>query len=181
MKDFIVVACATVTFLVAGCESTDPTEAVEQDEVAGVATAFFETYSERSDWNKLLSFYSKDMQFEDVLLQLKLEGLDEFKKFYDWPNPEFKKMSPDQNHLVVETLATSGNRVAVARGHLNPFMWKGEQVDSAWGMEFTIWLFFDDELKIVRQIDWMEYDDRVLENVIKRIRKDGLDSKPPGL
>ena len=53
-------------------------------------------------------------------------------------------------------------------------------MEPAWGMEFTIWLYFDENLKIVRQIDWIEYDDRVLESVIKRIRETGPPSSPAG-
>jgi hypothetical protein len=41
-------------------------------------------------------------------------------------------------------------------------------------MKFTIWLYFDEDFKIKHQVDWFEYDDKVLESVINRIRKDGL-------
>ena len=162
--------------LTCGCQET-PTETrnTSSRDVAQVATEYFATFAERADWEKLLSFYSPDLQFEDIVLQMKLESFEDFKEFYDWPNPDFEKLSPDQQHLVVETLATYGNRVAVARGHLNPFMWQGELVDPPTGLEFTIWLYFDENLKIIRQIDWMEYDHGVLESVIKRVREEGVD------
>ena len=46
-------------------------------------------------------------------------------------------------------------------------------------MNFTILLVFDENLKIKKQIDWIEYDAKVLESVIQRYRAEGVD-KPPG-
>jgi hypothetical protein len=49
------------------------------------------------------------------------------------------------------------------------------------GMETTFWLFFDDDLKIIKQIDWIEYEPAVFESVIQRIRKNGLEKTPDWL
>ena len=144
------------------------------------AEAYFDTYAERKDWNKLLSFYSPQMTFEDVVLQMKLDSFSQFKKFYNWPDPGFKKLSDSQQSLVVESLVANDS-MAVARGHFNPFYWHGEYIEPAWGMEFTMWLYFDENQKITRHIDWIEYDIPVWESVIKRIREEGLDSMPPGM
>ena len=48
-------------------------------------------------------------------------------------------------------------------------------------MEFTIWLYFDDDFKIKKQIDWMEYAPTVFESVIERVRENGVEKIPDWL
>ncbi|MCB0629229.1 MAG: hypothetical protein R2824_32135 [Saprospiraceae bacterium] len=146
------------------------------------ATAFFETFAARSDWQKFCSFYRKDLIFDDITLQIHLDSLWQFKSFYNWESEvgNFHKMSPDQDHLSVETLVANDS-VAVARGHLNPFYYYDELVDVDWGMDFTIWLYFDDALMIRKQVDWFEYDPAVLEGVVKHYREKGAGVLPDWL
>jgi hypothetical protein len=42
-------------------------------------------------------------------------------------------------------------------------------------------LRFDENLKIIEQIDWMEYDPVTLENTIKRCRENGFEAIPDWL
>ena len=154
-------------------ETKLPISKSKTEKVHVVASEYFATFSERKDWQKLLSFYRADMTFDDVLLQIHLDSLWQFERFYNWPDTGFHKLTPDQEHLVIESLVANDS-VAVVNGHLNPFYYYGELVDSKWGMKFTIWLYFDEDFKIKHQVDWFEYDDKVLESVINRIRKDGL-------
>lgn len=155
-------------------ETQIPPLETKTEKVHKTATEYFATFSERKDWEKLLSFYREDMTFDDVLLQIHLDSLWQFERFYNWPDTGFQKLTPNQEHLVIESLVANDS-MAVARGHLNPFHYYGELIDSKWGMEFTIWLYFDEHFKIKNQIDWFEYDDTVLESVINRVRKNGLE------
>lgn len=150
--------------------------------VRNKAINYFDTFSERSDWDKFLSFYREDVRFKDITLQLELDSLWKFKRFYKWDEEgdRFKKLYPDQEHLNIQSLVVEGNTVA-AKGHLNPFYYDGTLIDSDWGMEFTIWLTFDENLKIIEQIDWMEYDTGTLENTIQRINNNGIDAIPDWL
>ncbi|MEO0337850.1 MAG: nuclear transport factor 2 family protein [Bacteroidota bacterium] len=150
------------------------------DAVRVQAEAFFETYAEREDWEKFCSFYSEDMQFEDVLLQLKLDSLWQFQRFYNWPDGNFQKLSPDQEHLIIDEMVVDENTV-VARGNFQPFYWYDQPVKPIWGMQATFWLHFDEDLKIDHQIDWIEYDPSVLESVIKRVREKGVQRVPDWL
>ncbi|MBO6794402.1 MAG: hypothetical protein JJ895_10865 [Balneolaceae bacterium] len=129
--------------------------------------------------DKFLSFYREDVRFKDITLQLELDSLWKFKRFYKWDEEggRFKKLYPEQEHLNVQSLIVDGNTVA-AKGHLNPFYYDDTLIDSDWGMEFTIWLTFDENLKIIEQIDWMEYDAGTLENTIQRINNNGIDAIP---
>lgn len=140
-----------------------------KQQVEKTARLYFQTFAERKDWEKLLSFYSDTVNFEDVLLQTKIRGKEEFKEFYDWPNPSFKKLSEDQQHLVVEDLAVSDS-AAVARGYLNPFYFNDKLWELKHGGNFTIWLYFDDNLKIRKQVDWFEYPSDVMEHIAQKIR-----------
>ena len=158
------------------------TESDQSQKVYSTASEFFSTFADRSDWEKMCSFYREDVRFEDVMLQLKLDSLWQFKRFYNWEDTTyvFEKLSPDQEHLVVESLLVNDS-MAVAHGHFNPFIYAGERVETEWGMDFTIWLFFDEEQKIIRQIDWIEYDPSVLESVVKRCRENGHEAIPEWL
>ena len=153
-----------------------------QQQVEKTARAFFATFAERKDWEKLCSFYREDMAFEDILLQIKLDSLWQFKRFYKWDEEGelFKKLTPDQDHLTLTSLVANDS-VAVGRGRINPFYYYGQLVDAEWGMEFTIWLYFDEQLKIKKQIDWMEYAPEVFESVIKRVRENGVEKAPDWL
>jgi len=153
------------------------TEAVRE-----TAEAFFECFAERKDWNTFCSFYTTDMSFEDVSLQVQLDSLWQFKRFYNWPDTVnvFKKLSDDQAHLELSSLVADES-IAVGRGHFNPFRYNGELIKADWGMDFTIWLYFDEKLKIKKQVDWIEYDSYTLESTIKRCRKYGHEKTPTWL
>ena len=151
-----------------------------EESVRETAAAYFKTFSERKDWEKLLSFYRDDLQFHDIYLHLELDSLWQFKRFYNWPDTGFHKLSPEQEHLAIESLVVEDS-TAVVRGHLNPFYYYGQLIDSDWGMEFTIWLYFDQNLKIKRQVDWFEYDPSVVESVLTRYKTQGVDKIPDWL
>ncbi|MEM6699523.1 MAG: hypothetical protein AAF599_14065 [Bacteroidota bacterium] len=153
-----------------------------EQEVRNKALAFFETFAERTDWDKFCSFYRDDLHFKDIMLQLDLDSLWKFKRFYQWEEEgdSFKKLSPEQDHLTLQLLVVEGN-TAAAKGHFNPFHYDGILVNTAWGMEFTIWLSFDENLKIIEQIDWIEYDPVVLENTIIRCKENGFEAIPDWL
>lgn len=148
--------------------------------VQAQAEAFFQTYAERADWEQFCSFYRQDMQFEDVALQLKLDSLWQFQRFYNWPDPNFEKLSPEQKHLIIEDMVVDENKV-VAKGYFQPFYWYNQPVKPIWGMQATFWLYFDEDLKIEKQIDWIEYDPSVLESVIARVREKGVQKVPDWL
>jgi hypothetical protein len=162
------------------CQQNEPSNASDFEQaVRSQATDFFETFAERSDWGKFCSFYREDVHFKDITLQLELDSLWKFKRFYKWDEEgdRFKKMYPEQKHLNLQSLVVEGNTVA-GKGHLNPFYYDGALINTAWGMEFTIWLRFDENLKIIEQIDWMEYDPATLENTVKRCRENGHEAIP---
>lgn len=180
----LLVAC--LWLICQGCnpdtqEGSIPSQS-QEEAVRSVAEDFFATFADRSDWQKFCAFYREDMVFEDVLLQIKLDSLWQFKKFYKWDEEagNFQKLTPEQKHLTIKTLVVNDS-VAVGRGRFHPFYYYGELIDPDWGMEATIWLYFDEHLKIRKQVDWIEYDDRALEGVIRHYRANGADVLPSWL
>jgi len=151
-------------------------------QVERVANDFFATFAEREDWEKFCSFYREDVVFDDVLLQLHLDSLWQFKRFYNWDGEgeNFRKLSPDQDHITIETLLVNDS-VAVGRGRVNPFYYYDKLIDEEWGMDVTFWLYFDEDMKIKKQIDWIEYGPGVMEDVLTRYKEKGVDEIPDWL
>ena len=164
------------------CQDTKVDSGDIEKVVKNKAVEYFKTFAERSDWDKFCSFYSDDLHFQDIMLQLDLDSLWKFKRFYKWDEEgdRFKKLTPEQDHLTLKSLIVEENTVA-AKGRINPFYYDGALINSEWGMEFTIWLQFDKNLKIVEQVDWMEYDPGTLESTIKRCRENGFEAIPDWL
>ncbi|MDF9798191.1 hypothetical protein OKW21_003454 [Catalinimonas alkaloidigena] len=125
-----------------------------EQQVRSRAIEYFSTYQKREDWNKFLSFYHPKVTFTDAALKTRTRGLEDFKEFYNWPDSNFQKISPAQKHLELQDIITQDSLV-VARGHFNPFYWHGEKQE--WTGGFTIWLYFDKDLKIRHQVDYIQY------------------------
>lgn len=101
--------------------------------VEATTREYFATFAEREDWEKLCSFYREDVELKDVLLQINLDSLWKFKRFYRWDEEgdRFKKLSPEQEHLSVTSLVVSDD-VAVAQGRFNPFYYDDYLMDGEW-------------------------------------------------
>lgn len=135
----------------AACESAEQ----EREQLTReTALAYFETYQQREDWDSLLSFYRDDVQFKDANLSYETQGIEAFKEFYNWPDTSFRKIVDEQQHLVLETMMVEDS-IVVGSGRLNPFFWNNELQE--WPDSFTIWLYFDKNMKIYKQIDWVRY------------------------
>lgn len=168
---------------VVGCKSKVNNKGPERkDQVEAKAKEFFKTFADRQDWTKFCSYYREDMVFEDVILQLHLDSLWQLKRFYKWDEEgeRFKKLSPDQEHLTISSLV-SNDSIAVATGRVNPFYYDNHLIDTDWGMNFTIWLHFDENLKIAQQVDWFEYDSYSLQSMLDRCKKNGFQATPEWL
>ena len=156
------------------CTNTATQKQTRDQMIEARAFEYFKTFAERKDWDKLCSFYREDMTFEDVMLQLHLDSLWQFKRFYKWDEEgdNFRKLADDQDHITIYSLVANDS-IAVARGRVNPFYYYDNLVDPDWGMEASFWLYFDENLKIQKQIDWIEYDPDVLTSVVERYKLHG--------
>lgn len=141
-----------------GCTNVQTETSPLQDTVDD----YIKTYQERNDWEKMLSFYSDSIYLYDPNLQYECNGMEEFKFFYNWPDTNFRKFSPEQANLTVEDLMIEGNK-AVLRGRFNPFYWQGQLQD--WPGGYTIWLFFNEDQKIIQQYDYIIYPPEIIKGL----------------
>ncbi len=147
MSRAFILACFLSVVVLSCQNNTDST-------LTAVVDDYLQTYQERNDWEKMLSFYSDSIYLEDVNLELEFNGKDAFRDFYDWPNPSFRKTSPQQKTFQIEEVAIHG-QTAVIRGRLAPFYWKNDLQN--WPGLFTIWLTFNEDQQIIRQYDFFKY------------------------
>jgi len=122
--------------------------------VDALAKAYFKTYAERNDWRAFLDFYDEALYFEDLQFRLVCANLDSFKRFYDWPNPAFKKIDDEKPILKLEQLLVNDS-TAVGIGFFDSFYWQNQYIPGPW--EFSIKLVFNSEGKIIRQTDFINY------------------------
>lgn len=126
----------------------------EQADLQSILDAYIQTYQERQDWEAFLAFYSDTLYMKDVNLKVECKDLESFKTFYDWPNPDFKKLFPEQQTFDIDQVLLE-QQTAVIRGRFLPFFWKGERQN--WAGDFTLWLLFNEEYKIIEQYDYIVY------------------------
>ena len=119
--------------------------------VEEITLQWYDVYQERSDFEHFLSFYDEEMVLEDFIFGVRVEGRENFKAFFDWPNPNFKKLE-DKTLVVTETVIDKNRAVLI--GYFTPFKW-GEVTSEA--MHFTTILEFNESGKIIKQQDWFNY------------------------
>ncbi len=122
-----------------------------QKDIIPIVDDYYQTYADRQDFEKFLTFYDSSMVLEDMIYGNRVEGIDNFRAFFDWPNPNFELR--DSVALVVTDQIFSSNEV-VTIGYFTPFSWGGLEVEA---MHFTTILTFNTEGKIIKHVDWINY------------------------
>ncbi len=145
----------------------------EKSEPKNWAENFFQYYADRSNWEDFLDLYGNEVYFQDVIFRMELRGKEAFKNFYNWPDTGFVKHPDYPQSLVLEDLAVTDS-TAVGRGHFTPFYYNGVLYDNWKNMRFTIWLHFNKEGKITRQIDYIEYPPSFLKSAAERLMQEEL-------
>lgn len=134
------------------------------------ALQFFDTYKARSDWDAFQDLYAKDLVFQDVVFR-HTYNKEEFINFYNWPDPLLAKHPDYPEVMVLEDLATTDS-TAIGRGHMNPFYYDGKLYGDLEHMRFVIALHFNEEGKIKRHIDFIEYPPEFLVGLAERLLND---------
>lgn len=126
-----------------GCTSPDQTELIARE--------YFETYAQRTDFNKFINFYDQEVELRDIVNGDEIKGRQNLASFFNWAHPDLKMIH--DRALVLEDLIIAENK-AIGKGHFTEFKW-GE---STFGpMHFTMILIFNEQGKITRQTDWINY------------------------
>ncbi len=126
------------------------------------AEDYFARYAARDDWPGFVNQFAEDLQFEDPLANMTLTSREEFKAFYHWPDPSFSKHPDHPETLVLEDLLVQGN-LTIGSGYFTPFKYQGFTYAEKEPMRFTIWLTWNDDGKIIKQVDWIDYPDELLQ------------------
>lgn len=131
------------------------------------ARVFFEHYKTRNNWEGFQQLYAEDMVFEDVIFQYTYDK-EAFVKFYNWPDPQLRKHPDYPEVLILEDLAFTDSS-AVGRGYFTPFYYADVLYADTLHMRFTMWLYFTEEGKIRKHIDYIEYPPAFLKSAAERL------------
>ena len=143
----LLLACLSVQSL-AGA----PTES----EVRAWSQAYFDRYAARDDWQGFLDQFDESLVFLDPVANVGLDSRKSFAQFYFWPDPAFSKHPDYPRTLVLEELIVVDNR-GVGIGYFTPFNYHGTTFAEDEPMRFAIWLDWNEEGKVIRQTDWIDY------------------------
>lgn len=126
----------------------------EKNQNQAIGERYFEIYAQREDLNAFKSFYNDTIEYENVILQTGLAPIatDELiVTNFSWND---KQMVYENGKILEVSSLISNDTLIVAHGRFMPYQYQGFQIPS---MQFTTWLFLDDQKKIKKQIDWFNY------------------------
>ena len=119
-----------------------------------VARKFFETYSAKSDYNQMKSFYNDSIEYENVVQNtsvIKFETGYLLNELFAWND---KSMVYENNKVLKVEDVITNDSMAVVNGQYNSYTYNGFTFAP---MKFTTYLYFDKNHKIKKQVDWMNY------------------------
>lgn len=137
-----------LTLSVTACSSIEK----QSSEVEIVAQQYFSHYAKRDDFQNFLYFYAENAQLIDVVYGHHAQSKLEIAKFLDWQRGEFALLDGDKVLTITEQV-TQGSTV-ITQGYFHRFNYDGN-VMGPW--LFSIILEFDDNNKIIKQTDWINY------------------------
>lgn len=141
--------------LLAGCQSTaqkDKASHFIDQEVKQTVTAYLTTFALHEDFTKLLSFYSPNAELTNIIKGDKAKGLKAIETYYNWNDPKLT-LNRSQAAFVQEKILIDGLH-AVIVGYLMPFEYDGVNL-GPW--RTMILLEFNEQLKIIKQTDFINY------------------------
>lgn len=136
--------------------------APQNENISKIAKEYYETYQERNDFEKFLSFYDEGIVLEDMINADRIVGKEAIKEFFAWDNPDYKKI--ETNTMVIKEQTIEENRV-VTSGYFNEFYWSGMKFEA---MHFVTILTFNQSGKIVRHVDWINYPSNLIDYTKRR-------------
>lgn len=123
----------------------------EQSKLNEVVQDYYSVYQQRSDFDTFLSFYDSSAVLEDIINGDKIIGKKSLAQFFNWNHSNFQLI--DSLSLIIQSQIIQDNQV-VTTGYFTPFLWGDYQIEA---MYFTTILIFNDDGKIIKQRDWINY------------------------
>lgn len=146
-----IILTTLIIFLFTGCTSTRN----NHTDLFEIVDDYFNVYSQRTDFERLMYFYDNNVQFEDIVYGNIFKNKKEVREFLAWDRGEFKILSDDRA-LTVTKQVIEKNTV-VTQGFFHKFSYDG-QVLGPW--LFVIVQEFNSQNKIIKQTDWINYTPR---------------------
>ena len=129
-----------------------------QGQLKQTVEAYFNTYAERTDFDKFMSFYAENAMLDDVVFGSKSEGKDSIRNYLNWDSGDVV-FDTTKSFVDIDKIAIGQNTASV-EGHFAPFTYQGKEYDS-W--RFTTWLTFNKDNKISLHVDYINYPLDILE------------------
>lgn len=150
------ISISILSFFLISCDS------LNQKKNMKTAQEFYQTYAERKDVKKLMSFYSELPVYIDAVPQITVKGKENIQNQYNWSDPSYK-IHPQYPQTVKIDQIISNDSIVIVSGQYNPYYYNDKLINK---MQFNSWLYFNKEGKIVKQIEWVQYPMDILEEII---------------
>ncbi|KPV93966.1 hypothetical protein AN214_03998 [Pseudoalteromonas sp. P1-9] len=146
-----VLLIVTSTLSLYGCTMTEN----KQHQLQNVLEDYYRVYSQRTDFQRFMDFYDDNAQLDDIIYGNTLNNKKEIAAFFAWDNGQFEVLD-DKPILILTKQVIEGN-TAITQGYFNQFKYN-KQVLGPW--LFVIVHQFNDQNKIIKQTDWINYTPR---------------------
>lgn len=141
----------TLLFFLTGCVSSNNAK----PDYRALTEQYFAIYTQRQDFEALMAMFAEDARLEDMIYGFHAKDKSAIRAFLNWHDQQFK-LPEGRPSMVVQKQMVDGNKAAV-EGYFTPFEYQGKAM-GPW--RFLIWLEFNDEGKIIREVDWINYTPR---------------------
>ncbi|WP_152537527.1 nuclear transport factor 2 family protein [Catenovulum agarivorans] len=125
--------------------------------VEDVVKQYMTAYALHEDFEYFLSFYAENATVEDVVRGKKARGKTQIRQLFNWDDPKLS-LGSSVSAVVVEDIHVFEN-TAVVSGYFMPFNYDGLKF-GPWRM--SMHLTFNQDGKIHKQVDWINYTPKVL-------------------
>lgn len=115
---------------------------------------FFENYSARKDYNKMLSFYNDSLVYENVAQYSGGANVDPRYLLNDIIRWSDNTMQYENNKLLNVKELFSNDSMIIANGEFSAYTYNGIKFPP---MKFTTYLYLDKNSKVKKQVDWFNY------------------------
>lgn len=146
---------------VTGCATTSKTAPHEKqlqqktnvnaNIVLNHASAFFQVYAERENFDNFMNFYAADAVLQDIVYGELVSGQSAIRGFYQWNAGNVELIGPKALYVTEQVVQ---DNTVVTRGYFTAFKFHGQNM-GPW--RFVIWQEFNAEGKIITQYDWINY------------------------
>ncbi|MGB3725629.1 MAG: nuclear transport factor 2 family protein [Glaciecola sp.] len=157
------ITTSMLVVIIAACSKPDSTPSNSPTRINELASAYFEVYRQRTDFEQFMSFYATNAIFEDIVQNKRFDGKPAIRAFLNWQQGEFSVIGGSTEQasppiLSVHKQVVQG-QTAITQGVFHAFTYNGKTM-GPW--MFVIVQEFNAQGKIMKQSDWINYKQEVM-------------------